>query len=371
MLTPQDDYIGHQLATTFDHVGTSDPNWMERLWYTGHPTPAGDMIFDLGLGYYPNLNVMDAFAGITIGETQHNIRMSRRLRPDPLTTRVGPLHLMVLEGLKRHRLVLEENASGISFDIEFNASMNAHEEEHHFRRRNGRVAEDIARGQQLGRYSGWIKVAGNRFELKPETWCGQRDHSWGVRAELRSDETSPPITQYPPFFYTWTTAQFSDHGLQWFFNERAPGDFIYITGEEVLPLGSKPDRGRKIVTIEHDFKFADDPLGQSFKEAEMKLSFANGTSRSVHLRALPARYYLKSGMYGGLRGWFHGTDKGALHVEHDTWDLKDPQVRRMVRTLNDRVIEIRDGKSVGYGIIEIGVSRGYARYQAVQEHPVL
>src|SRR5271155_6229074 len=132
MLTPQDDYIGHQLATTFDHVASSDSNWMERLWWTGHAVPAGDVIFDLGLGYYPNLGVMDAFAGVTIGDTQHNTRMSRRFRPDPLTTRVGPLELTVLEGLKRHRAVLAENASGMSFDIEFNAAMNPHEEEHHF-----------------------------------------------------------------------------------------------------------------------------------------------------------------------------------------------------------------------------------------------
>ena len=34
---------------------------MERLWYTGHPAPAGDIIFDIGLGYHPNRNVMDAF----------------------------------------------------------------------------------------------------------------------------------------------------------------------------------------------------------------------------------------------------------------------------------------------------------------------
>ncbi|HVA39477.1 MAG TPA: hypothetical protein VNF49_02340 [Candidatus Binataceae bacterium] len=128
MLTAQDDFIGHQLPTTFDHVGTSDPAWMERMWYTGHPVPAGDIIFDIGLGYYPNKNVMDAFAGVTIDNVQHNIRMSRRLRPDPLLTRVGPLQIQVLEGLRRHRIVLAENDSGMSFDIEFHATLNPHEE---------------------------------------------------------------------------------------------------------------------------------------------------------------------------------------------------------------------------------------------------
>ncbi len=63
MLTPQDDLIGHQLSTSFAHVATSDPAWMERLWYTGHPAPAGDMIFDIGLGYYPNRDVIDGLPG--------------------------------------------------------------------------------------------------------------------------------------------------------------------------------------------------------------------------------------------------------------------------------------------------------------------
>jgi hypothetical protein len=28
--------------------------------------------------------------------------------------------------------------------------------------------------------------------------AGRRDHSWGVRAEMRTDETSPPLKYYPP-----------------------------------------------------------------------------------------------------------------------------------------------------------------------------
>ncbi|HWY25723.1 MAG TPA: hypothetical protein VNX47_12430, partial [Nevskia sp.] len=128
MLTPQDDYIGHQLPTTFDHVGTSDPAWMERYWYTGHLTPSGEVIFDLGLGYHPNRNVMDAFAGVTVGSRQYNFRASRQLRPNPLHTRIGPLEFTIVEGFKRHHLTLAENESGISFDIEFLGGFNPHEE---------------------------------------------------------------------------------------------------------------------------------------------------------------------------------------------------------------------------------------------------
>ena len=368
MLTAQDDLIGHQLPTTYDHVGTSDPSWMERLWYTGHPK-SGELIFDIGLGYHPNRNVMDAFAGVTVGSIQTNVRASRRLRPNPLDTEVGPIKIEVLEGLKRHRLSLAKNDSGLSFDIEFLGTMNAHEEEPHFRRRQGRVTEHMARGQQLGAYRGWVEVEGQRHEIAPGEWLGQRDHSWGIRGEMRTDESHPPVTFYPPFFYAWTTIQFQKRGLHVFFKERAPGDPIYISGEEVFALGTRADPGRRMTGVSHEVDWADDPHGQRVLSAQFDVSLEDGTKKHLQVRTLPARYYLKGGLYGGLNGWFHGDDKGKLHVEHDRWNLEDPAVRKLVRTICDHVIEVRDGDEVGYGIMEYGVGKGYAKYEAVQIHP--
>lgn len=369
MLTPQDDLIGHQTTTTFDHVGTSDPSWMERLWYTGHPVPGGDMIFDIGLGYHPNRNVVDAFAGIELGGLQYNFRCSRHARPNPLETVVGPLRIEVIQGLRHHRLTLEPNVSPLSFQIDFVASMNAHEEQPHFRRRKGRVTEDMARVQQLGRYSGWLRVGADRHDLQPAVWWGQRDHSWGVRAEMRTDETAPPLTFYPPFLYAWTTVQFADRGLHLFFKERAPGEKIYLTGEEVSPLGARPDPGRRLTDIAHRIEFAADPDGQTVERASWDVSFADGSRRTIEIRTLPARYFLKGGLYGGLHGWFQGDDKGKSYAEHDVWDLRDPEVRRRARTLSDHVIEVRDGDAVGYGIMEYGVGKGFGMYENVQQHP--
>lgn len=369
MLTPQDDLIGHQLPTTFDQIDNSDPAWMERLWYTGHPTPTGDVIFDIGLGYHPNRNVMDAFAGVALEGRQWNFRASRRLRPDPLATAVGPLSISVIEGLRRHRLTLGENDSGIRFDIEFHATMNAHEETPHLRRRDGRITENMARAQQLGRYTGWLEFGGQRMPV--DSWTGQRDHSWGVRGEMRTDETAPPLTWYPPFFYCWTTAQFGNHGLHIFFKERSPGEKIYLSGEEVSEVGSKSSLRRKLVDVQHDLQWHDDPLGQSLASGKFQLRFADGSEREVAIRTLPARYYLKGGLYGGLDGWFHGDDRGKLFVAHDEWDLRDVATRKKVRTLADQVIELRDGDEVGYGIIEYGVAEGYPLYRAVQGHPAI
>ena len=146
----------------------NDAAWMERLWYTGHPAPEGDVIFDLGIGYHPNRNVMDGFAGVTIGTTQYNLRLSRRLRPDPLRTRIGPQEVAVLEGVRRHRPTLDENESGLRVDLEYQATLNPHEEEPHYRRRHGRVTENLMRAQQFGRDSGWLEVDGQRVEIKPQ-----------------------------------------------------------------------------------------------------------------------------------------------------------------------------------------------------------
>jgi hypothetical protein len=374
MLTPQDDLIGHQLPTTFDQIDNSDPAWMERLWYTGHPVPGGEVMFDIGLGYHPNRNVMDVFAGVAVPGRQWNFRASRRLRggggsslPGPLTTTVGPLAIEVREGLRHHRLVLGANPSSLRFEIDFHATLNPHEETAHLRRRDGRVTENMARAQQMGRYVGWLEYDGKRLPV--DGWLGQRDHSWGVRAEMRTDETAPPLTYYPPFFYCWTTVQFKDRGLVVFFKERAPGEKIYLSGEEVRAVGSKASSRDRLVDVQHDARWHDDVHGQSLDSIEFSLSFASGERRKVQVRTLPTRYFLKGGLYGGLDGWFHGDDRGTLHTAHDTWDLNDAATRRKVRTLADQVVEVRDGNEVGYGIIEYGVGKGYALYEAVQQHP--
>jgi len=369
MLTGQDDLIGHQLPTTFDQLDNSDPAWMERLWYTGHPIDSLDIIFDIGLGYHPNRNVMDAFAGVAVAGRQCNFRVSRQLHPNPLTTTVGPLSITVLEGLKHHRLVLGPNASGITFDIAFHGVLNAHEEVPHLRRRDGRITENMARAQQMGRYTGWLAFDGRRIALDADTWYGQRDHSWGVRAQMRTDETTPPLTFYPPFLYAWITAQFKNRGLVVFFKERAPGNRIYLTGEEVGPLGTRASRRNQLVDVRHACVWKNDPHGQSLDTALLHLTFADQRPKTISVRTLAPRYFLKGGLYGGLNGWFHGDFKGELYAEHDSWDLTDPAVRAKARTLSDQIIEVRDGDDVGIGIIEYGVGKGFPMYENVQMHP--
>jgi len=317
MLTAQDDLIGHQTPAPFAKSGAGDARFTERYWYTAHPIDGSELLFDAGLGYYPNKNVMDAFAGVTIGRRQYNFRASRRLGAHPLETAVGPLRIEIVEGMKRHRLALAENPSGISFSLEFDASFPSAQEKQNYRERDGVVEEDLARVSQFGRWSGWIVVDGRRIEVEPSLWWGQRDRSWGVRSEMRTDEVRPPVATHRNFFWTWSMLQFNDSALSIFLKERSPGKPHYLSGTEFKRESGGSVSRREVTAVEHKFDWANDPLGQTIAVADLTFEFERGKPRHVRMRGLPTRFYLKAGMYGGLQGWTHGDESGDYHAAHD------------------------------------------------------
>ncbi len=371
MMSPQDDLIGHQTPQPFSKAGNSDPRFTERYWYTAHPIDGTELLLDIGLGYYPNKGVMDAFAGVTIGRKQHNFRVSRQLGSNPLDTAVGPLKFEVVEGGKLHRITLAENASGISFDLQFEASFPVAPEKQSYRERKGFVEEDLARVAQFGRWSGWFVVEGQRTVVGPAGWWGQRDHSWGLRSEMHTDETKPPVQAHKGFFWTWSMFQFDDMGLSIFSKEREPGQPLYLSGTEFSRDARGAVHAREVIAATHEIEWADDPLGQSIAVAQWHLEFNEGPPRDLRMECLPTRFYLKGGMYGGFEGWNHGDDMGALHSAHDVWNLDDAATRAAARTLSDHVVRVTSEGKVGSGVSEYGVASGYPRYEAPQRFPAL
>ena len=61
MLTPYDDFPLHQAPWPIDRVAVSDSNFYDRYYFNVHDTSCTAFLA-LGLGVYPNLGVMDAFA---------------------------------------------------------------------------------------------------------------------------------------------------------------------------------------------------------------------------------------------------------------------------------------------------------------------
>lgn len=375
LLTPQDDLLGHQTPGSFAEAGNGDARFTERYWYTAHPLDGTPLLFDAGLGYYPNRGVMDAFAGITIGRRQHNFRCSRQLGADPLASSVGPLALQIDVASGRHHMTLAENASGISFDLWFEPALPAAREKQSRRERKGVVEEDLARVAQFGRWRGWIVAGGTRHTLTPETWWGQRDRSWGLRSEMRTDEDKPPVQNHSKFFWTWTMLQLPSVGVSMFVKEREAGQPYYLSCTEFTRAAGGSVARREATRVTHDLEWADDPLGQTITRGSFTLDFEHGPSRILRVEALPARFYLKGGLYGGFGGWNHGDDRGGYHEDHDIWDLNDARTRERARTLGDHVVRVlgegAHGPETGIGISEYGVAEGFARYPGPQKFPAL
>ena len=82
MITRYDELFCHQVVSTFDRPASSAREWTERAWMQVHST-TGVAHLATGLGYYPNRNIMDAFACFTVEDRVHYIvRASRELPPE-------------------------------------------------------------------------------------------------------------------------------------------------------------------------------------------------------------------------------------------------------------------------------------------------
>ena len=78
----------------------------------------------LALGWRSNSHcgVLDcAFSVVKPNSHQHCFNASRRAPTERTETQVGPFRIEVIEPMRRTRVVLDDNASGISCDLTFSA----------------------------------------------------------------------------------------------------------------------------------------------------------------------------------------------------------------------------------------------------------
>ena len=373
ILQGNDDMLGHQTSSPMSQPAMADVGgavFTERFWYMGTLVPDGSVVFGAGLGYYPNRGVMDGYAGVTIDGVQYSFRGSRHTERNPLRTEIGPFRITVREGLQSHRIELEGSGEGLSLDLEYQASLPPNDEGRDILERLGVVIADVQRYVQFGYYTGWIEVNGRRISFDGKQFWGARDRSWGLRLEARTDETHhPPVTRFKPLLWVWFCAQFNDHGIHFFLKETAPGETRSFVGNETYAEFGKA--ARAIRAVEHELEWFDDLYGQHIKSGVFVIHFEDGTQRVLKMQALPGRFYLKAGLYGGLDGWFQGDDRGGLHCTQDVWNHADPVTRAKLRTLAEQVVEFDDGGVIGYGTIQSGVAAGYPKYPEIQHLPAM
>jgi hypothetical protein len=359
MLTKYDEFLCHQNVSTFNTVGTSAREWTERVWFSVHDI-SGKYQLIAGFGYYPNRNVMDAFGCLVVdNKTQHAVRASRELRPRIDDVRVGPLSYEIVDPLNAVRFVLDDNEYDLSFDIEFRATMAAHEEDAQFTELRGRVGEHIKRFVQVGKPVGWIKVEGKKIEIDGNSWRAERDRSWGIRRGGGVPETGVQPGEIPEgHLHNFVALQFDDWGLTYHTRENWAGETLHFGGALFHPPGASQEP-LKFVGVDHNFTFRPDI--RQVNGGGMVVHAEDGSKIDLSIRFLSA-CYLTVGGYFGYQGFTHGLWMGEEFLDGIKIDLTDPEKVKEVAFLDDAVCEIRCGDEVGYGIVELVVIGKYPKY---------
>lgn len=366
MLTKYDEMLCHQIASTFDHPGTSAREWTERIWFMAHDIK-GDCIVVVQFGYYPNRNIIDANVCVALeGKTQYVVRASRELRPRIDEVSVGPFAWEVVDPMRRVRTTLGENDYGVRYDILFDATMPAHDEEPpQFFRHRGRVIEDIRRYFQVGRPSGWIEVAGQRIPITPDAWRTQRDHSWGIRrGAMDYHEVGVQPGDIPTgFFYNGTCWEFDTWGASYHLREEWDGSVSNFSGGIFYPFASSKDHVG-VARVEHQYTFRPDLPGVRLVDGgKVILHGTDGSRREAEIRPLGVIYIGPGGIsYKNYRGFTHGMWMGPSWIDGFTLDITDPDVLREITYLDELACEVRCGDEVGYGLTEVSVIGTCTKY---------
>jgi hypothetical protein len=351
VLTPLDESPWHQLPTTFDHVGTSDPRFFDRLWFASSDS-RGDSALQFTLGVYQNMNVVDGGFVAIINGRQYNLRVSRQLRPDYIHS-CGPLSIEVLEPLNRLRLRVAANTSGLSGEIEWSGIIPAHEERHHFKRTLGREVENYSRYDQIGECSGWLKAGDTTIDLS--SWWACRDHSWGVREMVGIPEPrtgSLPSTGGAAFgFLFFSTTTHAGH-LQ--FHHRADGD-RHLTAQIIDRVSLSVRTGQH---LEVDAVFVDDGRPRRVRQATFEVSTSDGQVIRFEVEAQGPAVAMQGLGYGGYDdGLGLGVWRGVSHLESDVWNVahaadvghSDGSVVRPVHRIQPVRVVQHDHRGVSHG----------------------
>jgi len=352
MLSRTDDYPVHQTPEPVAHPGTTDRNFYDRYWFNGFARD-GEFYFGIALGVYPNRSVMDASLSIVRDGEQHAFHASRRVPADRTETRVGPFSVQVEEPMRRLRVRLDPNETGIECNLVFTARTATIEEARTTLRRGERVFMDTTRFTQFGSWSGEVSAGGTRTAVTPETSRGVRDRSWGVRP-VGEPEPSAPAGP-PQVFFLWAPLHFDDVCTHFGLFESERAERWHDDGM-IVPAYASPDGipGIEDPGIRHmsslDHAIVYEPGTRRLRSAELTLNETGGEAHSIQLEPL-LRFQMKGLGYMNAE-WGHGFWKGEEAIGAESWkcDTLDPLALDNMHT--QTVVRARMGDRQGVGVLE-------------------
>jgi hypothetical protein len=349
MPVPLDEYPIHQMPLSLAFVGSSDRNFYDRCYFNAHDR-SGELFLVTGLGVYPNLGVIDAFAVLRRADTQHAVRFSGALSDDRLDQRVGGYRVEVIEPLHRLRLVCERADPGLSFDLTWEGSFPAIQEQPHLMQAGARPILDAARFAQLGTWTGTLRVQGIDIAVDPDRWVGSRDRSWGIRpvgeAEPAGRNADEPLDG---FWWLYVPLRFDEFAIVLIAQERADGFRTLNDASRVWRDGRVEQLGWPRVHIRYR------PGTRHPERATIHCTTPEGKPLTLEIDTLSFVGLNVGAGYGGDPDWGHGQWMGTAWSADAVYDMTDPSVSaRVPFSVVDHVARATCDGAEGWGLFEHG-----------------
>ena len=354
MLNRLDDFPIHQTPEPIAHPATSDRNVYDRTWFNGYAKD-GSYYFGIGMAVYPHRGIMDcAFSTVQPGGRQHCFYGSRRAPAERTDMQVGPFRMEVVEPMRRTRVILEDNASGLACDLTFSARTASIQEQRQTLWSGSRRIMDATRFDQFGRWSGVVRHPDGEFKVDEEVCLGTKDRSWGVRGVGEPESGGAPK---PPggFFFLWAPLFWEDHISHAIFFDGQNGEALVREGiqaplylsEAAIP-GVEDGRDQRMATARHRVKYV--PGTRLAQSAEIDLVDHDGGTRTIRLE--PILKFQMKGLGYMHPEWGQGMWKGELAMGHESFDPRqlDPLLPHHLHV--QQVVRATDGARTGIGVLE-------------------
>jgi hypothetical protein len=333
MLTPYDEYPVHQAPRPFSEIPATDFNWDDGYFWGFYDAVSGVQLLT-GMRFSPNSDMVGGYASVMRKGIQRTVRVSRILRPD-YSIACGPLAYDFEVPFREIRLRLEENESGVSFDLRWLGVAPPHLEPHHVATRRGRRTTDQTRYSQVGTASGWLAVDGDRYEVAPGRWHATRDHSWGLyqpRPPLSDPRPWLPPREIPEprrAFRLWVL--WGGEGRSGFYEMHETQDGRQMELNDVFgtPFNGAIDRNwpaedrLRLVSGSHNLVI--DPGTRRFKSGSVDLVDEHGSAWRQEIEVIqtpwatvPLGYYAGTWKDSGTIQTYHGS---SPFLEWDEFDF--------------------------------------------------
>ncbi len=307
------------------------------------------------MAVYPHRGILDcAFSTVQPGGRQHCFYGSRRAPIERTEMQVGPFRMEVIEPMRRARVVLEDNESGVSCDLSFSARTAAIEEARQTLWSGARRTMDATRWDQFGRWSGWVKHPDGEFKVEEALCHGTKDRSWGVRG-VGEPETGGAPRMPGGIMFLWAPLFWDDHITHAIFFDGRRGEALVregivapLYGSEAEVPGVAEARDERMATARHRVSYH--PGTRLARSAEIDLVNHDGGTRTIALE--PILKFQMKGLGYGHPEWGQGMWKGDLAVGGESFDPRQLDPLSPPNLHTQQVVRASDGAKTGIGVLE-------------------